>query len=1314
MEQFKLVEEIFSGALEQNQSARSSYVESRCGDDQQLKQQVIALLNADGNSGDFLSQLSEHLYPLINDIPQEKIEHYRLLDRLGEGGMGVVYKAFDEKLQRDVAIKFLSSLGANSAPDKQRFINEAMAAARLNHANVCEVFEFGETDDGQLFIVTAFCEGKNLAERIKTNSLTLGQSISIMLQLCDALSTAHNKGIYHRDLKPANVIVNDAMQVKLVDFGIAKITGSDISQTGQIIGTFAYMSPEQFSGSAIDQRSDIWSLGILLYELLSGHRPFPGDNAAEIMYQIFNGSASKLENKELPLCNRFKDIISRCLQLDKQRRFHSCELLMTEFKSTLRDIQDAQQSDYIPHYSKQIGSSEPTTNKTFSEYRKVIAMGIHLNTNTQNCDVENGNQKIKTAVKKFNGVISHQHDGFMFAYFGYPKLGEGAADSAIACALRLINFTREENNKKQNSDNVESGSLISAIAIHNAPVVIHDDLKTGSRQLSGDIPGTVLPLLKLNSKSPIIVSASANSRLRKSLSDRHIWSEKKYQGESLYLLERHYDEHEFVQRHIQYHSRLMGRYHELGLLESAWRDTLEDESRTIMITGDAGIGKSRLVHELQNSLSMKSHYKLLECSCDPNHQDTALHPIIQGFKSLVLSQQKNTKANVSQSTIKDFFATLGINDQETINTWSWLLGLTMDNPEDLGLQQSPESLKKQSYKAAELLLKKLCATSPVLFVFEDLHWADASTLEWLDTLLSSTLPPQLMLVLTGRPELFNRWRSYSKLTQLALRNLGKVDSKDLIHDLSSTIKLTDEHEQLILAKTAGNPLFIEEYVKMLLGKNETNLAELSQVETPESLEDILHSRLDYLGGGKTVAQAAAVIGRTFNANLLSALLPSHKDSVLQELVNLRESDIIFKSDDGEYSFKHALIRDALYSSLPHSQKTPLHHKLANVLCKNTAEEKGENAEQIATNFSLAKEYSSASHWWLIAAKNAQRNYAVIETIRLCNRGLTDIVKIEPSKFVDKLELDLQMILAPAHNAANGYANQKAGESHARALALGDKLDCVKETFPSMVGLWAYQCVRAQHKSASELSKTMCEIAEKNNSNDLRVEAYMASGTSAMFSGQLSQSSTAFRKALDCYSPTMSQTHVRTYGQEPAVVIYSFYAIVEEALGKPDTAMEMSNESIRIARKVQHPFSLSYALGFAVHIQIRQQKFEKAKELLDENKALCEQHRIHVFQLLGAVQEGILLLSRGSTQAGIDALEESIPPYQAMGAEIFLGTWAGMLALSYLKMGELEKAKQKLDEGKYQVKKSGEYSSQAILDSAAEQIKNIEHKAPLSP
>ncbi|GAB1269898.1 hypothetical protein NBRC116493_31510 [Aurantivibrio infirmus] len=1289
MEQFKLVEEIFSEAIEQNPTARSSYVESRCNGDKRLQRQVMALLHADGDSENFLSQLSEHLYPLINEVPQERIEHYRMLDRLGEGGMGVVYKAFDEKLQRNVAIKFLSSLRANNESDKQRFINEAMAAARLNHANVCEVFEIGETDDEQLFIVTAFCEGKNLAELIQDKSLTIGQLVTIMLQLCDALCTAHSKGIYHRDLKPANVIVSDNMQAKLVDFGIAKISGKDISQTGQVIGTFSYMSPEQFSGSMIDQRSDIWSLGVLLFELLSGQRPYAGENAAEIMYQIFNGSARQLESKNLPLHNRFDQIIARCLQLDKQRRFHSCELLMTELNAILRSLHDTNQFDYRPNYLESSSNAKDITSKTFSEYRKIIAMGIRLTK-----DQEDIIEKIKRAIKKSNGVVSHQRDNLLFAYFGYPKLGEGAADSAISCALKIASI---------NDSNYED--IIATIAVHNAPVVIHDDFKTGNRQLSGDIPGSLAPLLDLHPPSPIVVSASANNRLRKSLSEENIWQEKKYQDESLFLLDKHYSEHELVQRHIHYHSRLMGRYHELGLLESAWRDTLEEEPRAILITGDAGIGKSRLVHELQNSLSMKSKYQLLECACDPNHQDTALYPIIQGFKSLVVNHEESSEG-ISHQSIKAFFKKLGINDQQTTNTWSWLLGLSVENPDDLGLQQSPESLKNQSYKSAELLLRKLCSTSPILFVFEDLHWADASTLEWLDTLLSSPLPSGLMLILTGRPELFNRWRSYSVLTQLSLRNLGKVDSKDLIHDLSGTTQLDDETEGLILTKTAGNPLFIEEYVKMLLGKMRGGSAELTHSETPESLEDILHSRLDYLGGSKIVAQAAAVIGRTFKENLLIELLPEYKNSVSQELIKLTESDIIFRSNDSEFSFKHALIRDALYSSLPHAQQIPLHHTLATVLSDATTQDNVENAEQIATNYSLAKEYSSACTWWLNAAKNAQRNYAIIETIRLCKRGLADLAYIEHSVDVDRLELEFHMILGPAYSATNGYADEDAGKSHARALELGKELECVELTFPSMVGLWANYCVRARHQQALSLCKKMCDLAEQSNSNDLRVEAHMTSGTTAMFIGQIEQAKIDFDTALKHYSSSMSQAHIRIYGQEPAVVIYSFYAIVAEAMGNPDKALQLSNDAVEIGRKANHPLSLSFALGFAVHIRIRQQQFDIAKQLIDENRLLCDEHGTFVFQLLGAVQEGILLLSQGSTGQGINALHKSILAYKAMGTEIFLGTWSGMLALSYLKLGEIDSAKQQLEEGLLQVKKSGEYSSQPILDVAAQQIENL--------
>jgi serine/threonine protein kinase len=266
----------------------------------------------------------------------------------GGGGMGSVYKAFDEKLKRTVAVKVLSGFRAQRAREKERFLQEAQAAAQLNHPNICEVYEIGESQDGSLFIVTAFCEGSNLAQLIGDNSLNLETILSYLLQLCHALETAHQQKIIHRDIKPANIIVDPSGQIRLVDFGVAKIQGHDISVSNQLVGTFAYMSPEQFSGVSVDQRSDIWSIGILLFECLTNHRPFPSDQPAEIMYNIFNAPQPQIKDTELPLLDSFNTILKRCLNVDKQLRFSSTHLLANELRSLKQQLQTHDQLQWQP------------------------------------------------------------------------------------------------------------------------------------------------------------------------------------------------------------------------------------------------------------------------------------------------------------------------------------------------------------------------------------------------------------------------------------------------------------------------------------------------------------------------------------------------------------------------------------------------------------------------------------------------------------------------------------------------------------------------------------------------------------------------------------------------------------------------------------------------------------------------------------------------------------------------------------------------------------------------------------------------------
>ena len=278
---------LFSAVLDLDPDERAAYLNQVCRDDPALRREVESLLQAFDEADDILHKLD---YPVVSSpddadtdrLIGRRIAQYRILEKLG-GGMGIVYKAHDTRLDRTVALKFLPPHLSADAEAKARFIHEAKAASSLDHSNIGYIHEIDETDDGHLFIAMAFYAGETLKAKIARGPLPLDEALGYAVQVAQGLERAHEAGIVHRDVKPANVMVTDRGRVKIVDFGLAKVAGLDLTKTGTTLGTVAYMSPEQTHGAAVDHRTDLWSLGVVLYELLTGERPFRGDYAGAII-----------------------------------------------------------------------------------------------------------------------------------------------------------------------------------------------------------------------------------------------------------------------------------------------------------------------------------------------------------------------------------------------------------------------------------------------------------------------------------------------------------------------------------------------------------------------------------------------------------------------------------------------------------------------------------------------------------------------------------------------------------------------------------------------------------------------------------------------------------------------------------------------------------------------------------------------------------------------------------------------------------------------------------------------------------------------
>jgi len=269
----------------------------------------------------------------------QTISHYRILEKLGEGGMGVVYKAEDTKLDRSVALKFLASELTRDPDAKVRFINEAKAASALDHPNICNIHEIGETDDGQLFIAMACYEGESLKEKIARTPLNLEEAAILASQIAEGLAKAHGKGIFHRDIKPANIFITNDGLVKILDFGLAKLSGqTQLTRTGTTMGTVAYMSPEQACGEVADHRSDIWSTGIMLYEMVTGILPFQADQEQATIHLILTEEPQSVKSHHSDAPQQLERIIEKCLRKDISGRYENAEALHKDLESLIENL----------------------------------------------------------------------------------------------------------------------------------------------------------------------------------------------------------------------------------------------------------------------------------------------------------------------------------------------------------------------------------------------------------------------------------------------------------------------------------------------------------------------------------------------------------------------------------------------------------------------------------------------------------------------------------------------------------------------------------------------------------------------------------------------------------------------------------------------------------------------------------------------------------------------------------------------------------------------------------------------------------------
>src|ERR1041385_3604240 len=357
-QRWQRVKEVFEGALERHGAERESFLDRECGDQADVRKEVESLLRSYEVAGSFMessavAQAADSLAGAEQKLAAgQRVKHYQIVNLVGEGGMGEVYLATDTTLGRRVALKVLPAFVSKDPDRLRRFTQEARAASRLTHPNVCVVHEIGETDDGRPFIAMEYVEGVTLRQRMRSQSMKLGDVLDVAIRIADALTAAHEAGIVHRDIKPENIVIRPEGYVKILDFGLAKLTERHKgaihatmstllfnSSPGTVIGTAAYMSPEQARGIPVDERTDIWGLGVVLYEMASGHPPFTGETATDVVVAIVERDQPPISRYVEGTPPELERIVKKALRKDRNERYQIVKEMAIDLRSLRRGLE---------------------------------------------------------------------------------------------------------------------------------------------------------------------------------------------------------------------------------------------------------------------------------------------------------------------------------------------------------------------------------------------------------------------------------------------------------------------------------------------------------------------------------------------------------------------------------------------------------------------------------------------------------------------------------------------------------------------------------------------------------------------------------------------------------------------------------------------------------------------------------------------------------------------------------------------------------------------------------------------------------------
>jgi class 3 adenylate cyclase/predicted ATPase len=881
-------------------------------------------------------------------------------------------------------------------------------------------------------------------------------------------------------------------------------------------------------------------------------------------------------------------------------------------------------------------------------------------------------------IKGFDGHIAKYLGDGILVYFGYPKAHEDDARRAVHAGLEVVEAVRDLPLQKKQLQQ----PLQVRIGIHTGLVVVGEMGAGEVREqmaIVGDTPNIAARLQGLAETDTVVISR-ATYRLIEGYFECESMGQHTLKGISQPMEAYRVRGESGLKSHLEVAATrgltsLVGREKEIELMLDSWEKAKKGRGQFVLLSGEAGIGKSRLVEVLKGLLADEPHH-IIGARCLPYFQNSFLYPVID-YLERFLEISKADSPEKKLEKLKRGQTKMGFSTNESLELFASLLTIPVNN----GIQPLDLSPQIQKQKTQETLLKWLknaMENSFVLFILEDMHWVDPSTLEFLSLIFDDISKSRILTLLTFRPDFTHPWDSSENITDINLSRLSAKDIELMAKSVAGGKSLPREVIQQLVAKTDGVPLFVEELTKMLLesdflkehdGHYEVT-GSIPSLAIPSSIQDSLMARLDRLAPVREVAQLSSTLGREFSYEMLSEISSMDDDTLGNSLSQLVDVEILYQQGippESTYIFKHALICDAAYESLLKSKRRQYHHRVA------MAYEKKYKVDLMAYYPILAY------HWSVAAGENGDYREAVIKSIKylelagetalrsgafkeayeFLNKALDWYDLLPDSEKNTDQELRLLKNLGTASFATTGYGSEQTKEIYDRASILCEQIGDSPEVYPLLWGLWLSYHFSSDTDLEIQLGEKLYKIAKKEDDKELLLQAHHALWTTLMLIPDYKRSYQHLEEGRKLYNPEMHETHCFNYGgHDPGMCCHRALCLISWTMGYPDRAIKAGYEAIKLAQS--HDFSLITAHMATAFVHKQRGDIEQIEEQADLIIEHANSKNLPVHVLWASIFKGWILGQNGEIGEGISVITDSTeklgykdPGYMSMLVELYI-------------------------------------------------------------